>query len=310
MTTQREIPVSYEDRDNFLNFGKVVIVKPSDTMLPAGYKKFANAIYNFEYRRDDVCLFTFPKSGTGRHIGEIERALTESLNNRVYFVDNDFMHRFKEDDYRLKLKNLCPDAKEDDGLVLQLAALEKGRRLIWSHLSFDLQNPDVLDKCKRLEKLQQFLKYVGSLYFSALKTFGNASLPLIAETFLSGKAIYGSYWHHANEAWKRRDHPNLHIMFYEDMKADIMAELRKLNEFLGTNLTEDQLKKVAEHTNFNNMKENPTMAPNSVDFKGSFFHTGKVGSSKGQLSPELDARVDAWVKENASKLDPAFKYAF
>ncbi|XP_064120327.1 sulfotransferase 1C4-like [Macrobrachium nipponense] len=243
------------------------------------------------------------------HIGEIERALTESLNNRVYFVDNDFMHRLKEDDYRLKLKNLCPDAKEEDGLVLQLAALEKGRRSICSHLSFDLQNPDVLDKCKVVSVMRHPKDNMFSRYIHFNK-FGNASLPLIAETFLSGKAIYGSYWHHANEAWKRRNHPNLHIMFYEDMKADIMAELRKLNEFLGTNLTEDQLKKVAEHTNFNNMKENPTMAPNSVDFKGSFFHTGKVGSSKGQLSPELDARVDAWVKENASKLDPAFKYAF
>ncbi|XP_066971856.1 sulfotransferase 1C4-like [Macrobrachium rosenbergii] len=318
MTTRREIPVSYEDQDNFLNFGKVVIVKPGDTMLPANYKRLANIIYNFEYRRDDVCLFTFPKSGTVwtagiiwamTHIGEIERALTESLNNRVFFVDNDFMHRFKEHDYREKLKNLCPDAKEEDGLVLQLAALEKGRRLIWSHLPFNLQNPEVLDKCKVVSVMRHPKDNMFSRYVHYNK-FGNASLQLITETFLSGKAIYGSYWHHANETWKRKDHPNLHIMFYEDMKADVMSELRKLNEFLGTNLTEDQLKKVAEHTNFNNMKEHPTMAPNSVAFQGSFFHTGKVGSSKGQLPPELDARVDAWVKENALKVDPSFKYAF
>ncbi|XP_066971874.1 luciferin sulfotransferase-like isoform X2 [Macrobrachium rosenbergii] len=285
-------------------------------MVLTRYKSFANIIYNFKYRRDDICLFTFPKSGTVwtagiiwamTHIGELERAMTESLNSRVFYVDNDFVHSFKEHGHREKLKNLCPDAKEEDGLVLQLAALEKGRRLIWSHLPFDLQNPDVLDECKVVSVMRHPKDNLFSRYVFNNK-FGSADLQFIVETFLTGRAVHGSYWHHVNETWKRRDHPNLHIMFYEDMKADIMSELKKLNVFLGTNLTEDQLKRVAEHTTFNNMKEHPTMAPSFVSFKGSFFHTGQVGSSKGQFPPELDAQVDAWIKENAVKVDPAFRY--
>ncbi|XP_068241362.1 luciferin sulfotransferase-like [Palaemon carinicauda] len=311
-----ELPFTFEEAEDFPKYGKLFLVKPGDTLLPIGYESLANTFYNFEYSRDDVCLFTFPKSGSVwtaeivwamTHIEEMERALTDSLNNRVFFVDNDFMHRFKEDNYREKLKKLSPNAKEEDGLVLQLAALEKGRRLIWSHLAFNLQNPDVLDKCKvvtvmRHPKDNMFSRYVH------FNKFGEASLEVVAETFLSGAAIYGSYWHHVNEAWKRRNHPNMHILYYEDMKADIMSELRKMNEFLGTKLTEDQLKKVAQHTSFENMKAHPTMAPDSVSFKGSFFNTGLIGSSKGKLSPELDARMDAWVKENASKVDPSFKY--
>ncbi|XP_064119310.1 uncharacterized protein LOC135224336 isoform X2 [Macrobrachium nipponense] len=166
MTTQREIPVTYEDQGHFLHFGRVLLVKPGETTLPIRYKRFANIIYNFDYRRDDVCLFTFPKSGTVwtagiiwamTHMEELERAKTESLNNRVFYVDNDFIQTFKDQDHREKLKKLCPDAKEEDGVVLQLAALEKGRRIIWSHLPFDLQNPDVLDKCKgsRAHRIQQ-----------------------------------------------------------------------------------------------------------------------------------------------------------
>ncbi|XP_064119309.1 luciferin sulfotransferase-like isoform X1 [Macrobrachium nipponense] len=250
MTTQREIPVTYEDQGHFLHFGRVLLVKPGETTLPIRYKRFANIIYNFDYRRDDVCLFTFPKSGTVwtagiiwamTHMEELERAKTESLNNRVFYVDNDFIQTFKDQDHREKLKKLCPDAKEEDGVVLQLAALEKGRRIIWSHLPFDLQNPDVLDKCKVVSVIRH---PKDNLFFSIIyyNKFGGASLQFVAETFLSGRAVHGSHWHHINETWKRRDHPNLHIMFYEDMKADIMAELRKLNEFLGTNLTEDQLK--------------------------------------------------------------------
>ena len=70
-----------------------------------------------------------------------------------------------------------------------------------------------------------------------------ATLPL---TRLSTNAavVYGSYGEHLKEAWERRTHPNLLFMFYEDMQADIMKELHRLNDFMGTQLTEEQLKKV------------------------------------------------------------------
>lgn len=56
--------------------------------------------------------------------------------------------------------------------------------------------------------------------------------------------IYGPYWLHLKEAWQRRDHPNLHFVFYEDLKADITGELKKLDAFLGTGLSGDQLANV------------------------------------------------------------------
>ena len=57
--------------------------------------------------------------------------------------------------------------------------------------------------------------------------------------------LLGPYWSHVNAAWALRHHPNLHIMFYEEMKRDAMNECGKLNAFLGTGLSEDQLKKVS-----------------------------------------------------------------
>merc|ERR1719228_2990655 len=66
--------------------------------------------------------------------------------------------------------------------------------------------------------------------------------------------MYGPYWRHLKEVWERRDHPNLHIMYYEDMKKDIMVELHKLNKFLDTHLTEQQLLNIAKYTGFDVMK--------------------------------------------------------
>lgn len=57
--------------------------------------------------------------------------------------------------------------------------------------------------------------------------------------------LYNPFWPHVKMAWKNKDHPNMHFLFYEDLKTDVMKELRTLNEFLGTRLTQQQLDNVS-----------------------------------------------------------------
>lgn len=66
--------------------------------------------------------------------------------------------------------------------------------------------------------------------------------------------MYGPYWLHVKEAWEKRNHPNLHFIFFEDLKANPMEELRKLDTFLNTNLTEKQLENISKYTSFSEMK--------------------------------------------------------
>ena len=56
--------------------------------------------------------------------------------------------------------------------------------------------------------------------------------------------IFGSFGEMLKEAWEKKDHPNMHFVFYEDLKADIDGELKKLNDFIGAGLNEQQLKNV------------------------------------------------------------------
>ena len=56
--------------------------------------------------------------------------------------------------------------------------------------------------------------------------------------------LYSPYWGLMNEALEHIDHPNLMILKFEDMKADPLKQIRIINDFIGSNLTDQQLKKV------------------------------------------------------------------
>ena len=60
--------------------------------------------------------------------------------------------------------------------------------------------------------------------------------------------VYGPYWLHLKESWSQRNNPNLHFMFYEDLKQNTLEELKRLNDFLGTKLSQEQLENVRSST--------------------------------------------------------------
>lgn len=58
--------------------------------------------------------------------------------------------------------------------------------------------------------------------------------------------IFGPYWSHVSQAWAQRNHPNMHIMFFEKMMKNTKEEFERLNKFLGTSLTSDQIDNVSQ----------------------------------------------------------------
>ena len=55
------------------------------------------------------------------------------------------------------------------------------------------------------------------------------------------------------EAWSKRDHPNLHIMWFEDMKSDFNGEIEKLQKFLGTNVSGETMEELKKRVNIEKM---------------------------------------------------------
>ncbi|KAK7076065.1 putative sulfotransferase 1 [Halocaridina rubra] len=125
--------------------------------------------------------------------------------------------------------------------------------------------------------------------------------------------LYTPFPQHVKEAWERRNHPNLHMVFYENLKANPIDEITKLDKFLGTDLTAAQIDKIRHYTSFSEMQARNNMTNTQrVDNvkvnhdiekeRGGFFRKGVAGSWKKHLSPETVAKIDSWTEANMSEI--------
>ncbi|CAL4124822.1 unnamed protein product, partial [Meganyctiphanes norvegica] len=139
-------------------FSSLIRTKPTNLLLNARYTpKLASAIYNFEFRSDDIALVTYPKCGT-TWMMEILWAMTHADNldphseeGRPMFLDRDFLMGTPKDENHpvlQKFRSLCPGGNPEDGIGHQTAAATQGGRLITSHLPLSHLNPTLIDTCK------------------------------------------------------------------------------------------------------------------------------------------------------------------
>merc|ERR1719341_1980597 len=134
------------------------------------------------------------------------------------------------------------------------------------------------------------------------------------ELFMNGDLMFGHYDNHLKEAFERKNHPNLHIVRFEDLKANPMAEYTKLDKFLDTKRTKEQIEKICEYTSFSEMKkrdnvvgsgegeQNKMFNMEAVRREGGFFRKGEAGNWKEKLSPENSAKLDVWSREKLGDL--------
>ncbi|XP_042240703.1 uncharacterized protein LOC121878510 [Homarus americanus] len=323
---------------NFIGFTHgLVRLTPGGWFLPSAYTNYADKIYNFQWRGSDVVVMSYPRCGsswmqevvwTMRNNPDLDNPLaTTPILSRVPIVDMDMLTDGKKmppitpDNPLLQgFLKLCPGANPADGVNLQVSAAMPDPRVIKSHLPFSLLHPTLLEKAKVVYIARNPRDMVVSLYHHCrlINNFSySGTLDQFIKYVVDDDVVYGPYWLHVKEAWEKRQHPNLHFLFYEDLRADAMAELKKLNDFLGTKLNQEQLENVARHTSFSEMQardnlmgskssENPMMNPDIVKQDGGFFRKGEVGSWKEKLTTEMVEKLDQWIKKNLNQVP--FKY--
>lgn len=105
------------------------------------------------------------------------------------------------------------------------------------------------------------------------------------------------FWENVRSWWDVRFLPNVLLLHYADMKADMEGKIRLIADFLDIDVPEDRWPAIFEHCSFDYMKRNAAQAAplNGAIWKGgaqTFVHKGTNGRWRDTLSAEDSARYE------------------
>lgn len=260
--------------------------------MPRSFVPYVEKIRNFPIRDDDIWIVTFPKSGTTW----TQEMIWMIINN--VDMDQAASPLFQRSPF-LEFGCLRQDLKEDP---LETAEKLTRRRVLKTHLPFEFLPPDIFKRCKVVYVARDPRDVCVSYFHHMSAMFGlnfTGNFDDFAELFKDDLQPYGSYWHHVLSGWKQRDHPNVKMIWYEDMKKDQEGAINELCEFLEHPLSSSQVQDLVNHLKFENMKKNPNVniSLKIPDPKGNFMRKGKVGDWKNFFGEEKAAEWQQWIKK-------------
>ncbi|CAL4140788.1 unnamed protein product, partial [Meganyctiphanes norvegica] len=324
----------------------LVRLNPGNWLVSKIFTQYANRLYDFEWKTDDVLIMTYPKCGTTwtqelvwtmRNNPELNHMNAGvALAERVPFLDQDMLFDYEKTPASIEnplMRNFFmqnPDAK-NEAVFFQMAEKLGSPRTIKTHLPFSLFSTELLDKVKVIYVARNPKDVVVSYYHhhrmlkahNYVGSFDDFVDYFVNDEFFVGCNDILPYWLHVQEAWQKRNHPNLLFLFYEDMKANINGQISNLNDYLGTKLTTDQIEKVADYCNFSSMSaRNNTFLEAEraeegaafvnlpvVEKDGGFYRKGTTGSWKEKFTSEHEKKIKKWTDEHFLDLGLDFKYS-
>jgi len=260
----------------------------------------------FELRDNDIVIDTWAKSGT---------TWTQQIVSQLIFngaVDLPAMDLAPWLDLR---------AIPLDEIIAGLEA-QTHRRFIKSHLPADAL--DISPKAKYIFLARDGRDVIWSWYKHLLHmtpqffdmindTPGRVGPPIELPTgdvreffhdFLKKDGLHDwSYWAHIQSWWDIRNVPNVRLVHYNNLKADMPGEIRNMAEFLEIEIDEERWPDIVEHCTFDYMKSiAPTLSPMLNDlFEGglkNFVYKGTNGRWRDILTPEDIRKYEKVVSEN------------
>ena len=298
---------------------KYIRTKPGNCMLPIAYLKHKQRIYNLKVTTGDLFVFGWIKTGTTwmremvwciMNQCDIEEAKKSTLNERIPFIDMAILADFGGNIE----KELGVSGEEWLDKIESLPS----PKILKSHLPFDLLPPNLLDECKVIMCMRNPKDTAVSAFHHEKLLISHAfkgDFQTYFNLLLNDLPCYSSYFEYTVEAWKRRDHPNLCIVFFEEMKENLPAVIKKVAKFLEKELTPDQIQKLTTHLSFKEMKQN--ISVNNEDIReaafvpgseGSFIRKGEVGDWKNYFTDDMNRRMDAVSDSHFNGMGLNFKY--
>ena len=289
---------------------------PGYVTVPAAFQKFQHRYKNWKVRPDDVYVLTFAKNGTTwtqelvwllQNDCDFEQAKTIPIDKRFPFMDFPVLFDFN--------KELLPPFLQGD--ILKSVEDMPSPRFMKSHLHLCLLPDDLIEKSKVVMCLRNPKDTVVSYYHHEKLIRGHGytgDFPTYFDLFMDNLVFYTPYFEYVKEAWERRNHPNVCLLIFEDMKKDLAPSVKKVARFLGKEVSEEKVEALVDHLSFKKMKNNPAVnrdnlkAMNFFSGDGDFMRKGEVGNWKNYFTDEMNKRMDEAIDKNFKPIGLEFQY--
>ncbi|XP_018412857.1 PREDICTED: sulfotransferase 6B1-like [Nanorana parkeri] len=246
-------------------------------------KEMFEALETFEARDDDLMIVTYPKCGTNWVI-QILHEMVSIIKNQETVLDQ-------------------PMIEFGSPQMLERLKEQPSPRILSTHLNFQMIPKSFFEKKTQMLIVIRNPKDAAISFFNfyknmpALPTY--ESWNLFFNDFIHGNVCYGSYFNYLVEWNNHIDEGNVMAITFEDMKTDFLTQLKKISEFFGLPLTDEQLCEVERRTSFTSMKQK------SEDTHGklgdAFFRKGQIGDWKSLFNEEQSKEVDAKFQQHLDK---------
>ncbi|XP_015665843.1 sulfotransferase 1A1 [Protobothrops mucrosquamatus] len=258
------------------------LVSVKGTPLIKYFAEVYDEVERFQAHPDDLLISTYPKSGTTwiseimdmiYKEGSVEKCALKPIYVRVPFLE-------------FALPCL------PTGLELLKEAPHPC--LIKTHLPVHLLPKSFLEKNCKIIYVARNAKDVAVSFYYFYKMAKLHPEPgtweEFLEKFLDGNVSFGSWYDHVKGWWDIREKYRILYLFYEDMKEDPEQEIWKIMEFLERPADENLVKKIAHHTSFKEMSQNPMANYTGVPISfmdhtiSPFMRKGVAGDWKNQFT--------------------------
>ncbi|XP_071484078.1 sulfotransferase 1A1-like [Diadema antillarum] len=266
------------------------------------------ALENFEVRPDDTFVITYIKSGTTwmqqimllvRYEGDVAKLEGEHIMAMVPFLDIVDVNKaplFSDYAKDMPSPRILKTHCLPDWLPLDIRSDDPKVKVIYV-----ARNPK--DTAVSLYHFCRLLRHLPSY----------ETWDIFFEEFIAGRAIMGSWFENVLPWWRRRNHPNVLFLKYEDMKKDHRGAVEQVASFMGKALSDDVMDRIVEASTFSAMKKSKSSNPdslitssglatseNTMKSGSSFMRKGAIGDWQNYFTVDQNRRFDElYAKEMA-----------
>jgi aryl sulfotransferase len=252
---------------------------------------FESARWNdFEVRGGDVIIATYPKVGTNwmqQIVWQLIHGGPPGVDGlmKVAWLDmritpfESIVDLYEAQAGRRVIKTHLPlDALAVSPKAKYIVVGRDARDMVWSAYNHQLLNDDDV-----LALLNGPPGRPGALVSRPDRGIREYYLHFLEHDELPGFGFV-PFWPHLRGWWSARRLPNVLLVHYAKLMADLRGEVRRVAEFLDIDIDEATLPAIVEHCTFDYMKAHSNNHPN--------FHRGQTGRWRDVLTPEEIARCD------------------